>query len=131
MNKKDFVTLEVAKLLKEKNFNKDYNAYYDKDGLFIFPYRYMEIEYLEDGTFPTYTLYEVQKWLREKYNCYIQVTHEAYKTGINYLVQVLFYEPNNDDCWSNESTGVYGDNAEFNTYEDALNFGILEALKRI
>lgn len=77
------------------------------------------------------TLWEAQKYLREKHNCYIQITYEAYKTRVNYLVQVLFYEPNDDDCWSNKSTGKYGDNAEFDSFEDALSFGILEALKRI
>lgn len=53
---------------------------------------------------------------------------------MNNLVQVLFYDTDSEcpnDCWTNDSTGMYGDNGEFNTYEDALNFGILKALERI
>lgn len=78
---------------------------------------------------PTQSL--LQKYLREKYNCHIQVTHEAYINGINFNVQVLFYNPNVTDCWDDLSSGMYGDNGEFPTYEEALEFGLREALKRI
>lgn len=131
MDEKDYVNFEVAKFLKEKGFNEDCDAYYYNNELFIYSFKFLKTEKLCNNEYPAYSLYEIQEWLREKHNCYIQVTHEAYKTGVNNLVQVLFYEPNDNDCWSNKSTGVYGDNAEFDTYEDALNFGILEALKRI
>nr|DAX08817.1 MAG TPA: hypothetical protein [Bacteriophage sp.] len=133
MNKKDFVTLEIAKLLKEKGFNEPCNSWYNINGV-IFNSGFKENH---NNSFPKEyrisrpTLYQTQKWLREKHNCYVQITYEAYKTRVNYLVQVLFYEPNDDDCWSNKSTGKYGDNAEFDSFEDALSFGILEALKRI
>lgn len=135
MNEEDFVTLEVAKLLKNKGFNKICDAgYFIADGeiapLFFGTFRNKEEGHVS-GHIAAPTLYEAQKWLREKHNCYIQVTYEAYKTRVNYLVQVLFYEPNDDDCWSNKSTGKYGDNAEFDSFENALNFGISEALKRI
>lgn len=131
MNKGDYISLEVAKLLKEKGYDEPCLTAYDKAGNIGSQYTVINWNKEYDWAISRPTLYQAQKWLREKHNCYIQVTHEAYKTGINYLVQVLFYEPNDDDCWSNKSTGVYGDNAEFNTYEEALNFGILEALKRI
>lgn len=73
----------------------------------------------------------LQKYLREKYNCHIQITHEPYTNGINFNVQVLFYNPNSVDCWDELSSGVYGDNGEFPTYEEALEFGLQEALRRI
>lgn len=130
LNEEDYVSFDAAKMLKNKGFDE------------FCRYTYMENENsvgitnttnskLPEGVYSMPTLYQAQKWLREKHNCYVQITYEAYKTGVNNLVQVLFYEPNDNDCWSNKSTGVYGDNAEFDTYEDALNFGILEALKRI
>lgn len=131
MNKGDYISLEVAKLLKEKGYDEPCLTAYDKAGNIGSQYTVINWNKEYDWAISRPTLYEAQKWLREKYNCYVQVTHEAYKTGVNNLVQVLFYEPNDDDCWSNESTGMYGDNAEFKTYEEALNFGILEALKRI
>lgn len=132
---KNYVSLEVAKLLKERGFNEVCDRGYFITDPDIAPLFYGTFqnkgECYVSGHVAAPTLYVAQKWLREKHDCYVQVTHEAYKTGVNNLVQVLFYEPNDNDCWSNKSTGVYGDNAEFDTYEDALNFGILEALKRI
>ena len=130
LNEEDYVSFDTAKMLKNKGFDE------------FCRYTYMENENsvgitvstnskLPKEVYSMPTLWEAQKYLREKHNCYIQITYEAYKTGVNYLVQVLFYEPNDDDCWSNKSTGKYGDNAEFDSFEDALSFGILEALKRI
>lgn len=129
---KEYVTLEIAELLKEKGFNEPCECCIDVTGTI---YNYFKFgitnSRLSKNWLPYPTLHQVQKWLREKHNCYVQITYEAYKTRVNYLVQVLFYEPNDDDCWSNKSTGKYGDNAEFDSFEDALSFGILEALKRI
>ena len=130
LNEEDYVSFDTAKMLKNKGFDE------------FCRYTYMENENsvgitvstnskLPKEVYSMPTLWEAQKYLREKHNCYIQITYEAYKTGVNYLVQVLFYELNDDDCWSNKSTGKYGDNAEFDSFEDALSFGILEALKRI
>lgn len=133
MIKEDYISLDTAKILKNKGFNESCNSWYNINGV-IFNSEFKENH---NNSFPKEyrisrpTLYQAQKWLREKHNCYVQITYEAYKTGVNYLVQVLFYEPNDDDCWSNKSTGKYGDNAEFDSFEDALSFGILEALKRI
>lgn len=133
MIKEDYVSLDTAKILKNKGFNESCNSWYNINGV-IFNSEFKENH---NNSFPKEyrisrpTLYQAKKWLREKHNCYVQITYEAYKTGVNYLVQVLFYEPNDDDCWSNKSTGKYGDNAEFDSFEDALSFGILEALKRI
>lgn len=78
---------------------------------------------------PTQSL--LQKWLREKHNLYICISAEFYKTGINHTIQILCYNPNlaesgyydDDKC-----TGMYGDNSEFKTYEDALEFGLQKAL---
>lgn len=130
MNEKDYVTYEISELLKEKGFNEfcRYTYIEDKNNIGITNTTNSK---LPKGVYSMPTLYQAQKWLRERHNCYVQITYEAYKTRVNYLVQVLFYEPNDDDCWSNKSTGKYGDNAEFESFEDALSFGILEALKRI
>ena len=73
----------------------------------------------------------LQKWLREKHNLYICISAEFYKTGINHTLQILCYNPNltESDYYDNDKcTGMYGDNAEFETYEDALEFGLQKAL---
>lgn len=74
---------------------------------------------------------ELQEWLRNNYNCFIVITPEAYTEQINWQVQVLFYDNLSYDCWSNKSSGMYGDNGEFPTYEDALEFGLKLALERL
>ena len=75
--------------------------------------------------------YFIQKWLREKHNLYICISAEFYKTGINHTLQILCYNPNlsESDYYDNDKcTGMYGDNAEFKTYEEALEFGLQKAL---
>lgn len=74
---------------------------------------------------------EVQEWLRNKHNCFAVITPEAYTDGINWQSQVLFYDNSSYDCWGDNSSGMYGDNGEFPTYEDALEFGLKLALERL
>lgn len=71
-----------------------------------------------------FELFLRQKELREKYKIFVIVTVEAHYKGINYNVQVFEYEKNPIDCWSDNTTGMFGDNGEFKTYEEALIFGI-------
>lgn len=135
MNEKEYITLEIAKLLKAKGFNEpcEYCIHIKTGAICDCDYDHVRVSNSALGKdwLSCPSLLEVQEWLREEYDCYIQVEYEACKTRVNCLVQVLFYEPNDDDCWSNKSTGKYGDNAEFDSFEDALSFGISEALKRI
>lgn len=78
-----------------------------------------------------HTQSEVQEWLRKKHDCFVVVTPEAYDDGVNWNVQVLFYDATEDGCWARNSTGMFGDNGEFPTYEDALEFGLKIALGRL
>lgn len=69
-------------------------------------------------------------WLRDKYGMFIVVTPDAYTTGVNWEVQVLSYNPEDPTCWDADmSSGVFGDNAEFATYEQALLFGLSHAFR--
>ena len=125
MNKEDYVSLEVAKLLKEKGYDEyadtifHDNCYYDERytryGLDIFGGDYLLIP----------TLYEVQKWLREKYHIAINIYNVLSTNGVAWK-----WEINNiEKCKSviDRSESFIG----FDTYEEALNAGILEALKTI
>jgi hypothetical protein len=74
----------------------------------------------------------LQKWLREVHNLHVIIQPEFYTTGINYCVQVLCYAPELEDCEdNNKCTGMYGDNGEYPTYEEALEFGLQLALNLI
>ena len=101
---------DASKEIKEKKVNLD--------------------NYLGQCSAPTQSL--LQKWLREKYNLHIIITLECYCDGINYCIQILCYDKNNPDGYNNDKcTRTYGDNGEFKTYEDALEFALQKALNFI
>ena len=133
------ISKETAILAKEKGFNEETYDYFNQSGEYETS---LEKEYFNKGihtseniitiSCPTQSL--LQKWLREKHNLYICISAEFYKTGINHTLQILCYNPNlsESDYYDNDKcTGMYGDNAEFETYEDALEFGLQKALKLI
>lgn len=120
MNKEDYVSLECAKLLKEKGYNEPVFSQYTKRGSVWIcqePENFNE----STGCFSRPTLYEAQKWLREKHNLFIEIT---YMHG-NYYIYSILTIPTHDyiglDC-----VRINSDN-----YEQCLNAGILEALKLI
>lgn len=138
MNKEDYVSLEVAKLLKEKEFDYATLYYYEKNGklgmMNLDAQSQMRKHGYMNDIYPRPTLYEAAKWLREKHLLYIDV--EAYYT---------YYEVDENDyrdqersweysIWEDTTYDVY-EKAEskgcYDTYEEALNAGILEALKLI
>lgn len=132
------VSFETAKLLKEKGFNDtiglisgkhyyNYKGELDGDCLDQIKYRMLPYSEIYDSiSAPTLSL--AQKWLREVYDCYIVITPEPYIEGINFNWQVLFYDNTSFDCWSDKSTGMYGDNGEHPTHESALELGLFKAL---
>ena len=72
----DYVSFEIAKLLKEKGFDNEYtNAFYDKSGSLYF------IDILSDfsehpdndSDIAASTLYVAMKWLREEHNIAINI----------------------------------------------------------
>ena len=84
----------------------------------LFPYSYTP--YLE----------EINLYL-QGVGIYIQLSEEFYTTGVNHLWQVLVYDPDNVDSnciLSNGSSGVYGDNGEYETREDALGDAVKYSL---
>lgn len=125
MNKEDYVSLECAKLLKEKGFDYATLYYYEKNGklgmMNLDAQSQMRKHGYMNDIYPRPTLYEVQKWLREKQNLFIEIT---YMHG-NYYIYSILTIPTHDyiglDC-----VRINSDN-----YEQCLNAGIIEALKLI
>ena len=122
-----YITFETAKLSKEKEFNEICDSHFEEDGgaydsygLTFKPNDKQEHEILYAR--PTQSL--LQRWLREvhkinvesnylpniqKYSClYIPMTGKASIKDINYVSKI-----------------------RFNTYEEALEKGLQEALKLI
>lgn len=80
----------------------------------------------------SYTPYleEISLYIQEL-GVYIQLSEEFYTTGVNHLWQVLIYDPDNidNDCILSEgSSGLYGDNGEYKTKEDALEDAVKYSL---
>ena len=91
----EFVTLETAKLLKEK-------------GMFT------------DIEFPTQSI--AQKWLRETKNIHIEISY-MYE---NYWLYDILTIPTHDLIGLSDRPII-----RYNTYEEALEAGLQEALKLI
>lgn len=109
MNKEDFVSLEMAKILKDKGFDSSilYECWKhdtDNDDFYIMP-----------------TLYEVHKWLRDKKHVYIEVI---------YMCDNYWYY----DIWlilMNKKLILKDSIVEYESYEDALREGISDVLEII
>lgn len=124
MNKEDYVSLKVAKLLKEKGFKQKCEKYIvedmDKswqewdDGLMCYKTFYDTIEY------PKPTIYQATKWLRKKHNIHIPIYWDI--DGYNFgLISI-----DEDGLFIDVTYGDYQ-----KTYEKSLNAGILKALELI
>ena len=59
------------------------------------------------------------------------MTTEFYKDGINFLYQVFIYDKDAEYGYSDKCSGCYGDNADFKTWEIALEEGLIHALNLI
>lgn len=125
-----FVTLETAKLLKEKGFKEDVFTFYEVDcveGDMILSETYDESENFNEKndclSAPTQSL--AQKWLRETKNIHICVYNCACGYG---------YEISKADNGTHITSSVYegpNDGGKWDVYEDALEAGLQEALKLI
>ena len=135
------VPFEIAKLLRLKGFadiigtfrgKHYYNHKGELDGDVLDAIKHRnDTDKEKYESIPAPTLSLAQKWLREVHNCHIHIVPEPHSSGINYNWQVLIYNPNDETCWDKKSTGLYGDNGEYPTYEDALEAGIEMSLKLI
>jgi len=131
--KEECISFETAKLAKEKGFDIKCSSHwstYDNDGLlnnFLsiedsisrnynnYKYAYITNKKEELFSAPTQTL--LQRWLREECQIIISIVFELNS-----------YEVFVDDGYNNGSTGF---DKTFDTYEEALEFGLVEALKLI
>ena len=130
MIEESYVSFDTAKLLKEAGFDVPcFNQYTDRGTVWHCdcPENF-NISQCATSC-PTQAL--AARWLREAHGIHVVITEEAYTNGINYLWQVLIYNPLSVDCWDNKSTGMYGDNGEYKTYEEAMEAGISFTLKNL
>lgn len=121
MGKEDYVSLEVAKLLKEKGFDKECEYYISANTSQVFNKGRLK-PFKEEGheVFLCPTLYEAQKWLRNK-----KIYVSALPTKDN-GVMCWYYQVVND----NDPDDIYYRTSQdtYPNYETALNEGIKYAL---
>lgn len=127
MNKEDYVSLEVAKLLKEKGFNYEVLSYYDlisEEYMFdLYPKEY-NFTYRDKTKISRSTLYEAQKWLREVHNIHVMI-------GVDDLDWRYQLYDCSEDGRMEETNHFSGSVACQKSYEESLNNGIFDALQLI
>lgn len=138
--KENYVSLETAKLLKKKGFNKEVNAYYsEKRGLVIdssernyndnslcsigYITKDIKLEF-ENSFLSAPTIYETQKWLFERYNLYICPIPYLSKDSDEcaWFITEIYRKNKNSWEWLADVDGKYI------SYEEALDAGNREAL---
>ena len=140
MTQEDYVSFEVAKLLKEKGYNKKCNAVWEtgvcrecSPKLKITLGAYDEkdlmhnIDWSEQYEYLAPSLWNAQKWLREKHNISVEIyaRENDWKFEICRTEGILIMDCACMSCTTMNNKGA------FDTYEKALNEGIKEALKMI
>lgn len=115
------ISLETAKLLKEKEFGLKTKRYYNtnKNDFAIF-YNRVKSNWKPDGLYATPTQSLLQKWLREEKNIHISI---ILRTGTGKYRCRLDYE--GPTWWKNKVCGM------FSSYEEALEAGLQEGLNLI
>lgn len=140
------ITFETAKLAKEKGFKEKVIYYYHlHDNLrnpilineidillknYKTPYEVRrdwntistEFGYVENFSAPTQSL--LSKWLREKHNIHIEISNNNYNKLLNWSFDLHKLPVGIIQMWER------GDST-YNTYEEALEVGLQEALKLI
>jgi hypothetical protein len=151
------ISFETAKLAKEKNFeigvNQSYIIYkesynYDDDPNHRESYKVNDVEInshyhvnnykgidlsnelYEAYSAPTQSL--LQKWLREIHNIYVDSYHDLTADGknIQYYTSWGFLQQK-DNNGNQNMNGWYDEYNDWKTYEEALEFGLQQALKLI
>ena len=120
----DYVSLEVARLLKEKGFDSHYSTHFYKNNKLECYIEDRKKYWLQKDEYAAPTLYMAQKWLRETKNIHIDV----YRNAGGWLYN-LTKADNGTLIAEGKSLGPNNGRSS-DTYEEVLCAGILYALRR-
>lgn len=124
--KEQLVSLEVAKLLKVRGFNEFCILAYADEAMYLLPLKTTNSSIDKVGvgySAPTQSL--AQRWLREKHNFHICIYNNA--AGYGYEITKA---DNGTHIVNDLDTGPNA-GGKWDTYEEALEEGLREALKLI
>jgi hypothetical protein len=114
--KEELIKLKTAKLAKEKGFDIPTVVLFNNEGYKLNNEYYPDL-HSEDIPAPTQAL--LQRWLREKHDLHLSIWH-------NCLTKKYRIESSNYNLME-----ILVQYDEFDTYEEALEVGLVEALKLI
>ena len=120
----EFVTLETAKLMKEKGFNEYCKNVIDIDNILkVTLYRTNSNLPKQCSSLPTQ--YLAQRWLRETKNLHIEI----YRSAVGYGYAIV--KADNGTWQEDDDSKGTNDGGLWDTYEEALEAGLVECLKLI
>ena len=120
MNTEDYVSLEVAKLLKEKGYCWPCGSFYTLEGFIRF--RSIPDNFNRLTAYSRPALYEAQKWLRSVKGLHVEV---IYMSEDYWLYEILTLTYHYLIGFNDRK------NVKYNSYEEALSAGVFEALNLI
>lgn len=123
--KEDYVSLETAKLLKEKGFDEPVLAQYSKTGTI---WTCSEPENFNDSKdcFSRPTLYETQRWIWEKHKMFVSAAPDSpFTVPLEFFFWIDF-PTETINVFDSLITGEH-----FSSFQQALDAGIRGALKLI
>jgi hypothetical protein len=121
----ELITLETAKLLKEKGFNEYCKDIIREDNGRMMQSVFRTNKDLPKGAYSRPTQSIAAKWLRETKNLHISIIRNACGYG---------YDICKADNGTHITDGIFkgpNDGGQWDTYEEALEAGIQKALKLI
>lgn len=116
----DYVSFEVAKLLKEKGFDEATFHEYSERGI-----RWFEevlVNHNSQGGIACPTLQMTMKWLREKYSLEIYPYHQNSETYHTWWFEIINYP---------STVSEYESNSIYTTYEQACESAIRYCLENL
>lgn len=121
----ELITLETAKLLKEKGFNEYCKDIIREDNGRMMQSVFRTNKDLPKGAYSRPTQSIAAKWIRETKNLHISIIRNACGYG---------YDICKADNGTHITDGIFkglNDGDQWDTYEEALEVGIQEALKLV
>lgn len=133
LKKEDYVSLETAKLLKEKGFDEPCQMFYCKmhDSITSTSYkscRFNHVTYseLEEGEILIPSLYEAQKWIWERHKMFVSAApNPPFTVPLEFFFWIDFPTVTIDNFGSLIMV------EHFSSYQQALDAGIRKALELI
>lgn len=126
--KEDYVSLETAKMLKEKGFNEPCNAWYGINGSEFASADTSNHNYTfpKDSRYSKPTLYEAHKWIWERHKMFVSAApNSPFTAPLEFFFWIDF---------PTETIDVFGSlitEEHFPSYQQALDAGIRYALNLI